>query len=320
MAFDALTAHYWHPIRALLERPDIADIFIDRFDRIYTSGAAGYEDHPGAWSSDAELTAAIAALATAVNASPLNDAHPILDTRLPDGSRVNASVPPISPHAQATIRVARPVRYTLDELCALGMMSVPMRDYLLQIVERRANFVVSGATNSGKTTLLRALLTRAAAAERLYVVEDTAELHLHAPRGVRHELTAGNRAQLSMTDSLHAALRSAPDRLVVGEIRSEKPLQAFLEMLEAGFRGGAATLHATSAEGALLRMESLLQRLGLFGSAEPYVRMVRTNIDVVVHCARVGRYYRVVEIAEIEDYQTVPVARWAGEGWVGAVA
>lgn len=316
--FSQLTAHYWAPIRPLLDEPGVADICIDRHDFVYTSGKGGYREWPDAvWKSEADLRAAVANLASTVNKNTLDAEHPILDTRLPDGSRVNASIPPLSANTQVTIRVARPVTFTLEQLAEGGMFDAAMRGYFLRALEERRNIVISGSTNSGKTTLLRAFGLQLVDRERFYIVEDTAELRLPIRRGVVHEVSANNRASLSMEDSLRAALRSAPDRMFVGEIRTSSALQTYLEVLEVGFTGALTTLHARSAIGAVQRCESLLHRTGMFGDYEAYAALVRANIDTLIHCERCedGRY-RVTQVVEVEEGGAfVSLFTWSGDGW-----
>jgi pilus assembly protein CpaF len=303
MAGDTLLAHYLSPIAALLGDETIADIFVDRFDYVYVSRGGRFVAHPEChWGSEDELRASITQIALKANGHVLDEAKPLLDARLPDGSRVSACVPPVSPHAALTIRVARSKQFSLEELVELGMLPTDLAAALVDALDAYANIFISGATDSGKTTLQRALLMRKLDVDRFFVVEDTKELKLDFKYAICHEVTRNNKAGLTMQDSIRAALRNAPTRIVVGEIRDTDALGSFLETLEAGFRGGIVTMHAGSAEDTLHRAEMIVMRRGGMVVPEAVRSMVRRSIDYLAWCekSKLDGKRRLREFAAVE--------------------
>lgn len=315
MALCDLIAHYWKPIASLLATDGVNDICIDRFDRIYYTKDGAKFDSDATWSSEAEFRAAANLLVTNVNGVPLTDEHPVADARFEDGSRLSVHIPPLTACTVAAIRVMRPRLFTMEELTGT-MFPAAMLPWLRRMISGPHALLISGIPGSGKTALLRALLSEVCQSDRLFVIEDTAELQLPLRFGVAHEVSAGNKAKLTLADSIRSSLRFAPDGIVVGELRSEQAMLAYIEAHEAGFRV-CGTLHANSAVGAMPRMVSRLARLGLFNSMEPYEYLVYRNVSGVVHCARDpkdGRP-RVVEVCELRDGR--PYVLWAYDGSAG---
>lgn len=302
MALADLIAHYWKPIAPLLTLDGVNDIFIDRYDRIYYSRGGRYFDHDGeAWSSEQQFFDAAHVLVTNINGVTLSKAQPIADARFADGTRVSIHVPPLVPYSTATIRVARPSALTLDELT--GTMVPPdMRAWLDELLVQRRSVLIAGATDSGKTTLLRALVRERIPHERIFIVEDTAELKLPLARGVMHEIPSHNEAGHTMAASIRSALRFAPQRIVVGELRTPDAIEAYLKAYQAGFGGVMSTIHAHSASGALVRMETELGEKQLYSTPEHYRLMVRSNVNAILFC-RLGDdgVRRVVEAAHVLD-------------------
>lgn len=318
MAFPSLIRHYLTPIESLLGSSQIADIFVDRWDLIYYSAGGTYHSTTLSWPDEASLLNAINQIANAAAGIMLSDATPMVDARLRDGSRVAASIPPLAPNPQMTIRVARPQQLTIADLLAFEMLSPEMADFLGQAIAAYKNIVVAGPMDSGKTTLLRTLVTPCVDRDRIYVVEDTAELRLPLRRGVQHEVDRNNRAKLTMGDSIRASLRHAPNRIVVGEIRDDDALKAYLEAIEAGLRGAITSMHADSAFGALHRAEMILMRRGNVNSLDAARYMVRSCVDIVVYCEK-DRYdgkRRVTEIAAVSKGEPQMLWQWSGHAFI----
>ena len=317
MALADLVAHYWQPIAHLLQLEGVNDIFIDRYDCVYYTRDGVKHSDPARWATESDFFAAANVLVTNINHLPLTAHHPKADARFEDGCRLAVHVPPLTQHTAATIRVMRPRKFTMDDLAG-QMFALEMVPWLRKMFAENHSLLVTGATGSGKTTLLRAALLERCAIDRLFVIEDTAELCLPLCYGVAHEVAAGNAAGLTMADSIHSALRMAPDRIVVGELRTENAMLAFVEASETGFPV-VSTLHADSAEGALTRMVSRLARLGIFNSMESYEYLVHRAVSGIVHCARCpdGRP-RVVEVAELRSGRAHHLWAWDGlaGGWV----
>lgn len=235
----------------------------------------------------------------------LDRAHPMVDARLPDGSRVCAVIAPIAVDGPClAIRRFHPQIIGLDRFAAPTL--VPL---LRELVQRRCNVVVSGATSSGKTTLLNTLALEISASERVITLEDTAELHLPHPHVVRletREATPDGVGEVTLAHLLRTALRLRPDRLVVGEIRGDEAVH-LLQALNTGHDGSMATVHANSATDALARLSSLvLHEVGNWPLTAVQNHVARA-IDVVVHVARRADGTRTVaEVAEVVADATGP--------------
>ena len=224
---------------------------------------------------------------------------PIVDARLANGARVCAVVPPVSVGATTlSIRRFAPDVRPLDDFADADGV-----DLLVTLIERRCNVVVSGATSSGKTSLLSALLARAEPSERLVVVEDTAELPCGAEHLVRLEArpaSVDGLAAVTVADLVRTALRLRPDRLVVGEVRGDEVL-GLVQAMSTGHDGSCSTVHANGPLDALLRLESLVLQAAPQWPLVAVRHQLARSIDAVVHVARVGGRRRVVEVAEVAE-------------------
>jgi pilus assembly protein CpaF len=245
----------------------------------------------------------------------LDRSSPVVDARLPDGSRVCAVLPPIAVDgACLSLRrfAPRPVeldRFAPDAVC----------DLVRRAVDARCNILVSGATSSGKTTLLNAIARLVDPSTRIVTLEDTAELQLGAPHVLRLETrpeSADGVAAVDLATLLHTALRLRPDRLVVGEIRGDEAVH-LVQAMNTGHDGSLSTIHANSPVDALARLESLVVR-GHPGWLLGAVReQVRRSVDVVVHVARTGGGRRIVAVAEVSPPDdSSPVRDLARDGVV----
>ncbi|MGZ4707637.1 MAG: CpaF family protein, partial [Acidimicrobiales bacterium] len=222
---------------------------------------------------------------------------PVVDARLPDGSRVHAVVRPLAVDGPClTIRrfAARPV--ALDEVASAGVASL-----LAWCVRARSNIVVSGGAGAGKTTLLNALAADIPHGERVITIEDAAELRLPGRHVVRLEARAANaegRGEVRIRDLVRASLRMRPDRIVVGEVRSGEALD-MLQAMNTGHEGSLSTCHANGAVEALRRLETLVL-MGDVDLPHAVVReQVSTAVDLVVHVARTPSGRRVIDVAEV---------------------
>jgi pilus assembly protein CpaF len=236
-------------------------------------------------------------------------AHPIVDLRLGSGARLCAVIDPIAVDGTTvTIRQHRPRAYPLEAF-ARDEEIVPL---LHEVVNGRCNLLVSGATSSGKTTFVAALLQRVDVADRLVVCEDTAELMLdgrHAVRLQARVASADGPAAVDLAMLVRAALRLRPDRLVVGEFRGAEVLAA-VEAMNTGHDGSLSTCHANSAVDALRRVETLLMQAAPAWPLAAIRRQVSRSIDIVVHLERDGAGRRAVaEIAEVEESDGEPRVR-----------
>jgi pilus assembly protein CpaF len=227
----------------------------------------------------------------------LDRSSPIVDTRLPDGSRLCAVLPPVAVDGPclslrrfAASRVALE-SFATDDVCTL----------LREAMSYRCNILVSGATSSGKTTLLNALAGLIGPGVRLVTLEDTAELRLDATHVLRLEArpaTADGVPAVDVAALLHTALRLRPDRLVVGEIRGDEAMH-LVQAMNTGHDGSLSTIHANSPVDALARLESLVVRSSPAWSLLAVREQVRRSIDVVVHVVRSGGRRRIATVAEV---------------------
>lgn len=290
------------PIAPLLADDDIGEIMINGPMRIYVERAGHIEPTDVRFESEADLTAALRAVAQYV-ARPLGHEHPILEARLPDGSRVEAILPPTAADGPL-VSIRRFARRTLtfENLRERGAFNAETASYLECAVRERRNVLVSGGTGSGKTSLLNALSSLIATDERVIVIEDARELQLAGAHVVRLEARppdARGVGEIGVRQLLRATLRMRPDRIVVGEIRGPEALD-LVQAMTTGHDGCLGTLHASHPHDALSRLETLalMNDLGLPLAA--LRTQIGSAIDIVVQVARGadGRR-RVTDVLEV---------------------
>jgi pilus assembly protein CpaF len=290
------------PIEPLLGDPEIDEVMVNGPGSVWVERAGRIEPTTVAFDSEAELRHAIERILAPLGRR-VDEASPLCDARLPDGSRVNAIVAPLALDGSAlTIRRFRPRGMTADELVARGTLEAPLRDFLARCVRARLNLLVSGGTGSGKTTTLNALSAFIPPGERIVTIEDAAELRLQQPHVVRLESrppSLEGRGEVTVRDLVRNALRMRPDRIVVGEVRGPEALD-MLAAMTTGHDGSLSTVHAGSAQEALRRLETLALMAGV-GLPHAAVReQVADAIDVVLHQARErDGARRVVSVAEV---------------------
>jgi pilus assembly protein CpaF len=243
----------------------------------------------------------------------VDEAEPLCDARLPDGSRVNVVVPPLAVDGPVvTIRRFRRRGLAPDDLVELGTWTPPLRDVLERAVTGRLNVLVSGGTGSGKTTTLNALSSFVPAGERVVTVEDAAELRLQQPHVVRLEARPPGlegRGEVTIRRLVRNALRMRPDRIVVGEVRGGEALD-MLSAMTTGHDGSLSTVHAGSAEEALRRLETLALMADV-GLPHAAIReQIADAVDLVVHQARLPDGSRkVVGLSEVVRVASGPATR-----------
>ncbi len=302
------------PLQALVDDTEVADILVNAPDAVFVERNGRLEAthvRLGGTRELIELAERIAALA----GRELSVAHPVVDARMPDGSRVNAVIPPVG-GPYLSIRKFNRLRLDLvpggphgRSWVEAGGMSAEAADFLISMVRARANFLVAGETGAGKTTLLRSLTDLFAPDERVGVVEDTAELALENLNRFNLETlhrTDLGRAEadsrlLDVGDLVANALRMRPDRLIVGEIRLPKEAFYTLQALHTGHDGSATTIHASSAEDALFRLELLARQSMRDLTATDLRAYIARVFDLVVVLRRLGSGQRIVhQIAALD--------------------
>lgn len=278
-------------LRTLLDDPDVTDVLVNNGTDLWCDRRGSLERvgslAPG--SIEVELERILAPLGRR-----LDRLHPVVDARLPDGTRVSAVVSPIAVQGTCVAyRLLRHHRFTLQDFESESASS----DDLTALVRERRNVLVSGATGSGKTTLVGAFVSEVPIDERVVVLEDVQEVVAHHPHLVRLETrppTADERGGVDLDDLLRAALRLRPDRLVVGEIRGAEAI-TLVNALNTGHLGSLATVHANNAHDALNRLALLVHRVLHGVDARTIDRMVHSAIHVVVHLSRDSTGERRVE-------------------------
>ena len=212
---------------------------------------------------------------------------PILNLRLPDGSRLAAMIPPVvNPHPLVTIRKFTSRNFSINDLVSRGTLTAELAGTLAERVRRGDNILIAGATASGKTTMISVLADFIPEDERILVIEDTAELHIRKPHMVSAESqTDTHRSAVTFDDLLKAVLRHRPDRIIVGEVRGSEA-RTLLDAMNTGHQGTLATIHASSAEEAIHRLATLAMRgSGALGLAAIEAEIERC-LDLIVYISR----------------------------------
>jgi pilus assembly protein CpaF len=290
------------PLEPLLADPEVDELMVCGTRPVWVERAGRLEQTTVAFADDGELLHAIERILAPLGRR-VDEAEPLCDARLPDGSRVNVVIPPLAlDGAVLTIRRFRRRVLGPDDLVELGTWSAPLRDLLRTAVRARCNILVSGGTGSGKTTTLGALSAFVGAGERIVTIEDVAELRLAQPHVIRMEARPASvegRGEVTIRALVRNALRMRPDRIVVGEVRGAEALD-MLSAMGTGHDGSLCTVHAGSPEEALRRVETLALMAGV-GLPHAAVReQVASALDMVVHQSRMPDGSRqVVSVAEV---------------------
>jgi len=321
-AVDALCAELFGfgPLQPFLEDPRVTDVLVNSPTEIYVEVDGRLERADCSFRDRVELADLAHRIAASVGRE-LTIEQPFVDARMRDGSRANAVIEPVG-GPSLSIRTFRRQSLALSgpepSWTAAGL-ATDAAALLERAVLGRANIVVSGATGTGKSTLLRSLAAIVPADERLIVIEDTNELALAHPHAVHLECVPGRDGGVRVADLVVNALRMRPDRIIVGEVRSPREASALLEALSTGHAGSLTTLHARSAVDAVGRLELLLSRAGELAS-DAIRRHIRRSIDLVVHLARDRDGRRIVhEIVSISDTADEPL--WSyGQAGVSSAA
>jgi pilus assembly protein CpaF len=287
------------PLEHLLAEESVTDILVNGPADVWVDGTTGLRRIGRVFGTDDEVRA-LAVRLVAAGGRRLDDGCPAVDVRL-DGLRVHAVLPPISTTGTlVSIRIRRPRVFSLAELTAGGTVALQMADALTLMMRSRLNFLISGATGTGKTTLLSTLLGLAGPQERVVLVEDAAELDPAHPHTIglqsRHANLEGA-GVLDLTELVRQALRMRPDRLVVGECRGAE-VRELLAAMNTGHDGGGATIHANSAEAVPARLSALAALAGL--TADALALQAASAVDVVIHVVRDARGRRVESIGLLE--------------------
>jgi len=304
MQFETILP-FLRPIEHLILDPDISEIMVNADSRIFIEKHGQLLPVPGITISEQALCAAVKNIARRLG-DDISEAKPILDSRLPDGSRVAAVLPPCSIDGiTLTIRKFNTKHFTIADLIENGTLSAKTAELLRERVSNRQNILISGGTGTGKTTLLNILADFIPDEERILLIEDTAELNIRKSNLVRFETRreqAGIPA-VAVRDLLKAALRHRPDRIIVGEVRGGEAFD-LLQALNTGHSGSLCTLHANSARQAIARFSDCVLQSGIELPHRAIMANIGNSVDLLIHIARVRGRRSIAEILTVQGFDT----------------
>ena len=284
------------PIEELLAMDDVSDIMVNGPHRVFVEIGGKVKKTSVRFKDNNHLLNVCQRIVSQVGRR-VDESSPIADARLPDGSRVNVILPPLSIDGPSlTIRKFRKQGITLDRLVEFGSISAEAADILQVIAQTRCNVMISGGTGSGKTTLLNALTAFINDDERIVTCEDAAELQLQQPHTVRLETRPRNlegEGEVLMRDLVKNCLRMRPDRIIVGEVRGNEAFD-LLQAMNTGHDGSMGSLHANSPRDALRRIETMITAAGFQLPVRNIREMIASSVEVIVHMSRLRTGRRVV--------------------------
>jgi pilus assembly protein CpaF len=294
---------FLRPIEHLVLDDSISEIMVNGADHVFIERKGFLERIDGISLPERSLMVAVKNIARRLG-DDISEAKPILDSRLPDGSRVAAVIPPCSLcGVTLTIRKFNTRNYEIEDLIRTGTLDRPLANRLEDYVLGRKNILISGGTGTGKSTLAGLLARSIPDDERILLIEDTAELHLRQTNLVRFEARQAqtNLPAVAIRDLLKAALRHRPDRLILGEIRGGEAFD-LLQLLNTGHSGTLSTIHANSAKQGLARFTSCVLQSGVELPYSSIKSNIGDSLNVLVHVERrPGRRF-IAEVAEIDHY------------------
>jgi pilus assembly protein CpaF len=290
------------PLEPLLADDSISEIMVVDPDTIYVERNGTIELTKSRFTDDASVRAVLERIVTPLGRR-IDESSPLLDARLPDGSRVNAVIRPLALRgACITIRKFSKQAHTLDDLRALGSLDDRIARFLSRAVAARKNILIAGGTASGKTTLLNAISAAVPERERIVTIEDAAELRLQQPHVVSLEARPPNmegRGEVAIRDLVKNAVRMRPDRIIVGEVRGGEALD-MLQAMNTGHEGSLTTLHANSAADAVHRLETLSLLAGVDLPSRAIREQIAAAIHLIVHQVRFSDgTRRISSVAEV---------------------
>ncbi|MDC0279152.1 CpaF family protein [bacterium] len=294
------------PLAPLMADPAVTDILVNRYDHVFVERFGMLEETDVRFRNDEHLVRIIGRIASRVGRR-IDTSAPMVDARLPDGSRVNATLPPVTIDGPTlSIRRFGRRRLTRADLLRLGMFSDAMDRFLEALIRHRKSVIVTGGTGSGKSTLLGAIAEAIPDKERVITIEDAAELMLPQTHVIRMESRAPNtegRGVISQRDLVVNALRMRPDRIVMGEVRAGEALD-MLQAMNTGHDGSLTTIHANSPRDAFARLETMVMMAGMDLPSQAIREHAVSAVDYLVHVRRyedgVRRIETITEVVGIE--------------------
>ena len=294
------------PLEPFLQDPTVSDILVNSYKQIYVERFGKLELTKGRFRDDAHLMKIIEKIASSVGRR-IDESSPMVDARLPDGSRVNAIIPPLAidgPILSVRRFAVDPLK--MDDLIVMKTLIPEMAELLKGIVSARLNVLISGGTGTGKTTFLNVLSGYISNDERIITIEDSAELQLQQNHVVRLETRPSNiegRGEITQRDLVRNSLRMRPDRIIVGEVRGDEALD-MLQAMNTGHDGSLTTVHANTSRDALTRLETMVSMAGLDIQIKAMRHFISSAIDVIIQLTRLSDGSRkLVSLHEVTDME-----------------
>lgn len=298
-----LVLPFLRPIEHLILDPDISEIMLNGSQNVFIEQNGYLKPVPEVKLTEKSLMIAVKNIARRLG-DDISEAKPILDSRLPDGSRVAAVIPPCSVNGVTlTIRKFNSRHFALADLIRTATLPESLASELIRQVEERKNILISGGTGTGKTTLLNALASYIPDDQRLVIIEDTSEIQFQKPNLVRFEARREQSGIPAVTirELLKATLRHRPDRIILGEIRGGEAFD-LLQLLNTGHSGTLSTVHATSAQRGLSRFTSCVLQSGVELPYHAIKANIADSLNVIVHIERRPGQRFVSEVLELRGY------------------
>ena len=295
------------PLEPLLTDVTISDILANRYDQVYIERLGRLEKTNIRFRDNSHLLKIINKIVSNVGRR-IDESNPMVDARLPDGSRVNAIIPPLALDGpMLSIRRFSVQRPTLEDLIEKGSLTPEMAEVLQAMVVAKLNILISGGTGAGKTTLLNILSKFIPNNERIITIEDSAELQLQQEHVARLETRPPNvegKGEISQRELVRNSLRMRPDRIVVGEVRGAEVIDMF-QAMNTGHEGSMTTLHANTARDALVRLETMMQLSGFKITEKAMRQMISSSLDVIIQLARhTDGVRRMISLSEITGMES----------------
>ena len=287
------------PIEHLLASKTVSEIMVNPDGSVWIEEKGHIEAVPEIRFEEGALLTSLEVIANRFG-KKLDADSPILNLRLPDGSRMAALIPPVvNPQPMMTIRKFTSRNFTMEDLIGREMLTAGQARQLVEVVRRGDNLLISGGTGSGKTTLANVIAGFIPDTDRILILEDVAELYIRKPHVISAEAQLDtHKSQIGFADLLKAALRHRPDPIIVGEIRGPEA-RVFIDALNTGHRGSLTTIHANGAEDALHRLSQLALRGSGGVSLHDVEQECRRSIDMVVHVAKIDGVRAVQQLVSI---------------------
>ena len=299
------------PLEDLLEDDTVSEIMVNGPDKVYVERNGRLELSPQQFTDEASVMAVIERIVSPLGRR-IDESQPYVDARLPDGSRVNAIIPPLALSGPTiTIRKFAKEALTAEDFIRFGTWNQAAADFMRLCVEMRKNIIVAGGTGSGKTTLLNLLSGFIPARERIVTIEDAAELRLQQPHVVRLESRPANiegKGAVTIRDLVRNSLRMRPDRIIVGECRGGEALD-MLQAMNTGHDGSLTTVHANSPRDVISRLETMVLMSGMELPSKAIRDQIASAVDIIIHEARLSdgsrRVMAISEVTGMEGSQIV---------------